>query len=74
MSGTIFSVQHHLKPRPSLSPNFVPRNGIMERMYADLLNDTSDAVKRLRVGVLTGPGGAGKTQLAVKFVMDFEDR
>jgi signal recognition particle GTPase len=62
-----------LKPRPSLVDNFVGREDILEAMRRTHLTHRSSNSKKPAITVLSGLGGAGKTQTALKFALEFED-
>lgn len=55
--------------RSSLIHSFVERSKILTKMKEDLL--ASELIGEHFVGVLTGFGGVGKTQLALKFAEEF---
>jgi signal recognition particle GTPase len=63
-----------LKPRPSLVDNFVGREDVLEAMYHTHLTRRSTASKKPAITVLSGLGGAGKTQTALKFALEFEEK
>jgi hypothetical protein len=63
-----------LKPRPPLVDGFVGRADILEAMRHNHLEDLSSHRNMPRLTVLTGLGGSGKTQIALKFVSEFEER
>jgi hypothetical protein len=62
-----------LKPRPSLVDNFVGREDILEAMRRTHLTQRSTLAKKPVITVLSGLGGAGKTQTALKFALEFEE-
>jgi len=62
-----------LKPRPSLVDNFVGREDILSAMRQTHLTQRSPTSKKSAITVLSGLGGAGKTQTALKFALEFED-
>ncbi|PVF99233.1 hypothetical protein CPB86DRAFT_814029 [Serendipita vermifera] len=61
-----------LKPRPPLVDGFVGRNDILEAMRRTHFESTSQTTPR--VTVLTRLGGSGKTQIALKFASEFEEK
>jgi hypothetical protein len=63
-----------LKPRPSLVANFVGREDILEAMRQTHLTRRSTNSKSPEITVLSGLGGAGKTQTALKFALEFEEK
>jgi signal recognition particle GTPase len=63
-----------LKPRPSVVKNFVGREDILEAMRRTHLGERSTNSREPAVTVLFGLGGAGKTQTALKFALEFEDK
>jgi adenylylsulfate kinase-like enzyme len=63
-----------LKPRPPLVEGFVGRADILEAMRHAHFEGTSFRRTRPKVSVLTGLGGSGKTQIALKFSSEFEER
>ena len=67
-------VEIALKPRPSLVKNFVGRADVLEAMHrAHLTNRPTNSNKSV-ISVLYGLGGAGKTQTALKFALEFEEK
>ncbi|PVF99249.1 TPR-like protein [Serendipita vermifera] len=63
-----------LQPRPPLVDGFVGRSDILEAMRHIHFDDASTHQSMPRVTVLTGLGGSGKTQIALKFASEFEGR
>ena len=63
-----------LKPRPSLVDNFVGREDVLEAMRQTHLTQRSTNSKKPAITVLSGLGGAGKTQTALKFALEFEEK
>jgi Mrp family chromosome partitioning ATPase len=63
-----------LKPRPSLVDNFVGREDVLRAMYQTHLTERSKNSKKSAITVLSGLGGAGKTQTALKFALEFEEK
>jgi adenylylsulfate kinase-like enzyme len=62
------------KPRPPLVEGFVGRADILEAMRHTHFGDASSLCTQPKVSVLTGLGGSGKTQIALKFASEFEKR
>ncbi|PVF99235.1 TPR-like protein [Serendipita vermifera] len=62
------------KPRPPLVKGFVGRNDILEAIGRTHFETTSAHQTTPRVTVLTGLGGCGKTQIALKFASQFEEK
>jgi Mrp family chromosome partitioning ATPase len=62
-----------LKPRPSLVDNFVGREDVLSAMRQTHLTQRSTTSKKSAITVLSGLGGAGKTQTALKFALEFEE-
>ncbi len=63
-----------VKPRPALVDNFVGREDVLEAMSRTHLTRRSKNSKKLAITVLSGLGGAGKTQTALKFALEFEEK
>ncbi len=63
-----------LKPRPSVVKNFVGREDILEAMRRTHLTERSTKSQDPAITVLSGLGGAGKTQTALKFALEFEEK
>jgi hypothetical protein len=63
-----------LKPRPALVDNFVGREDVLEAMRQTHITQRPGHPKRSAITVLSGLGGAGKTQTALKFASEFEER
>ncbi|PVF94730.1 hypothetical protein CPB86DRAFT_740055 [Serendipita vermifera] len=63
-----------LKPRPPLVNGFVGRDDILEAMRRIHFESALPRGTTPRVTVLTGLGGSGKTQIALKFALEFEER
>ncbi|PVF92051.1 TPR-like protein [Serendipita vermifera] len=64
----------NLKSCPPVVKEFIGRNDILERMRRTHFENTNPQQDTPRVTVLTGLGGSGKTQIAVKFASEFKDR
>lgn len=60
-----------LKPRPRLVPNFIDREDILEAMQDAHFNNHHVQIQMITI--LSGIGGLGKTQLALKFALKFEE-
>ncbi|CAG8607665.1 5766_t:CDS:2, partial [Acaulospora colombiana] len=71
-----FSWSHKmaLKPRPPLVAGFVGRDDILEVMRSTHFGSAPASQTTPRVTVLTGLGGSGKTQIALKFASEFEQK
>jgi signal recognition particle GTPase len=63
-----------LKPRPALVDNFIGREDVLEAMRQTHFTQRSTTSKKPVITVLYGLGGAGKTQTALKFALEFEDK
>jgi Holliday junction resolvasome RuvABC ATP-dependent DNA helicase subunit len=63
-----------LKPRPALVDNFVGREDVLEAMRQTHLTQRSKNSQKSAITVLHGLGGAGKTQTALKFALEFEEK
>jgi Holliday junction resolvasome RuvABC ATP-dependent DNA helicase subunit len=63
-----------LKPRPHLVKNFVGREDVLEAMRRTHFTERSRNDQSPAVTVLFGLGGAGKTQTALKFALEFEEK
>ena len=55
-------------------PNFVGREEILEAMRQTHLEERPSGSDMPAITVLTGLGGSGKTQIALRFALDFEAR
>jgi Holliday junction resolvasome RuvABC ATP-dependent DNA helicase subunit len=62
------------KPRPPLVDGFLGRADIVEAMRHTHFEDLSSRRNMPKITVLTGLGGSGKTQIALKFASEFEER
>jgi signal recognition particle GTPase len=71
---SIAVIEITLKPRPSVVKNFVGRTDILEAMGRTHLTERSTKSQDPAITVLSGLGGAGKTQTALKFALEFEDK
>jgi replication-associated recombination protein RarA len=67
-------VEIALKPRPSLVDNFIGRRDVLEAMDRTHLTHRTINSKKSAISVLYGLGGAGKTQTALKFALEFEEK
>lgn len=65
-------VEITLKPRPSLVSNFIGREDILGAMHRTHISNRSTELQTPTITVLSGIGGSGKTQAALKFALDFE--
>jgi signal recognition particle GTPase len=63
-----------LKPRPSLVDNFIGREDVLRAMDQTHVTQRSENSKKSAITVLSGLGGAGKTQTALKFALEFEKK
>jgi Holliday junction resolvasome RuvABC ATP-dependent DNA helicase subunit len=63
-----------LKPRPSLVQNFIGRRNILDAMHRTHITSRSADLTTPAITVLSGLGGSGKTQTALKFALEFETR
>ena len=63
-----------LKPRPSLVQDFVGRRDILDAMHRTHITSRSADLTTPAITVLSGLGGSGKTQTALKFALEFETR
>jgi len=70
----VTAVEVTLKPRPSVVPTFIGREDILEAMRQTHLGDRPAGSDLPAITVLTGLGGTGKTQIALKFALYFEER
>ena len=68
------AVEVTLKPRPSVVPTFIGREDILEAMRQTHLGDRPAGSDLPAITVLTGLGGSGKTQIALKFALYFEEK
>jgi Mrp family chromosome partitioning ATPase len=53
--------------------NFVGREDVLDAMRRIHLTQRSKNNKKSAITVLSGMGGAGKTQTALKFALEFEE-
>jgi signal recognition particle GTPase len=67
-------VEIALKPRPSLVKNFIGRADVLEAMERTHFTHRPTNPKETTISVLYGLGGAGKTQTALKFALEFEEK
>jgi len=63
-----------LKPRPALVDNFVGQEDVLEAMRQTHITQRSRNSTNSSITVLSGLGGAGKTQTALKFALEFEEK
>lgn len=64
-----------IKPRPSGTPYFIGRESILKRLYEQHFLEGVNRTGQLpAISVLSGMGGAGKTQIALKFAQEYEKR
>lgn len=61
------------KPHPSVVNGFIGRDDILGSMRQYHLNEASES-NSPRITVLSGLGGSGKTQTALKFARQFEEK
>ena len=66
-------IEFELKPRPSLVDNFVGREDVLSAMRQTHLTSRPRTSNKPAITVLSGLGGAGKTQTALKFALEFEE-
>ncbi|KAG8859847.1 hypothetical protein FRC20_011775 [Serendipita sp. 405] len=73
--NSVAKVEMSFKPRPSLTRNFVGRDDILDKLYEMHFSGerSSQGVSTL-MSILTGLGGSGKTQIALKFALEYESR
>ena len=62
-----------LKPRPSLVQNFIGREDILRSMRRTHITNRDPNLRTPAITVLSGLGGSGKTQTALKFALEFEE-
>ena len=55
-------------------PTFIGREDILEAMRQTHFGDRPSGSDMPVITVLTGLGGSGKTQIALKFALDFEEK
>ncbi|KAG8805932.1 hypothetical protein FRC17_005263, partial [Serendipita sp. 399] len=72
--NSVTKVDISIKPRPALTHNFVGRDDILEELHRTHLSSQGPQRKSPLISVLTGLGGCGKTQIALKFALDYEHR
>jgi Holliday junction resolvasome RuvABC ATP-dependent DNA helicase subunit len=62
------------KPRPALVPFFKGRQDILNRLMETHIMRPETGHEAITVSVLTGLGGSGKTQIALKIALEFETK
>jgi hypothetical protein len=62
------------RARPSVVPTFVGREDILDAMRQTHFGNRKFGSDMPAITVLTGLGGSGKTQIALKFALDYEAR
>ena len=62
-----------LKPRPLLVQNFIGREDILRSMHCTHITNRTPNLRTPAITVLSGLGGSGKTQTALKFALEFEE-
>ncbi|PVF92564.1 hypothetical protein CPB86DRAFT_684799, partial [Serendipita vermifera] len=62
-----------LKPRPSVVPYFVGRQDVLDALRLAHLHGSSQ-LDGPTISVLAGLGGSGKTQISLKFALEYEKR
>jgi signal recognition particle GTPase len=70
----VAAVEITMKPRPSLVDNFVGREDILHALRTTHFGSRSLELNKPAVSVLMGLGGSGKTQIALKFALEYERR
>jgi hypothetical protein len=73
-ADVVTPVKISLRVRPSVVPTFIGREDILEAMRQAHFGDRPSGSNMPAISVLTGLGGSGKTQIALKFALDFEER
>ncbi|PVF94410.1 hypothetical protein CPB86DRAFT_818000, partial [Serendipita vermifera] len=63
-----------LKPRPSVVPYFVGRQDVLLALRSAHLHDSPSQSDIPTISVLTGLGGSGKTQISLKFALEYEEK
>lgn len=71
-AGSVSAVKIVLKPRPSVTPHFVGRDDILDKLRETHFSEHPH--QGPAISVLSGLGGSGKTQTALKFALEFETR
>jgi hypothetical protein len=72
-ADSVTVIEVRLKPRPSLVENFIGREDILKSLHRTHVTDRSSRLRTPAITVLSGLGGAGKTQTALKFALEFEE-
>jgi hypothetical protein len=62
------------RARPSVVPTFIGREDILDAMRQTHFGNRQSGSDMPAITVLTGIGGSGKTQIALKFALDYEAR
>lgn len=63
-----------LKPRPSITPHFLGRDSLVGKLSSQHFLPRHHLETGPNISVLSGMGGAGKTQVALKFAAEYEKR
>ncbi|PVF99685.1 hypothetical protein CPB86DRAFT_689347, partial [Serendipita vermifera] len=63
-----------LKPRPSVVPYFVGRQDTLAALRLAHFHDSPSQSDIPTISVLTGLGGFGKTQISLKFALEYEEK
>jgi Holliday junction resolvasome RuvABC ATP-dependent DNA helicase subunit len=71
-ADSVATLEVRLKPRPSLVQNFVGRDDILQAMHRTHISNRSSSLRTPAITVLSGLGGSGKTQIALRFALNFE--
>ncbi|KAI9824655.1 MAG: hypothetical protein M1826_007294 [Phylliscum demangeonii] len=67
------SIPDRIRPRQRSSPHFTGRRSVLDKLVK-YFGEYQDDPRRIREFLLHGMGGAGKSQLAMKFAEEAEDR
>ncbi|PVF94411.1 hypothetical protein CPB86DRAFT_740622 [Serendipita vermifera] len=71
---SVRQVEIGLKPRPSIVPYLVGRHDILSALRSTHLHDSPSQSDVPIISVLTGLGGSGKTQISLKFALEYEEK
>jgi hypothetical protein len=69
---TVTVAETKYKPRPAIVPFFKGRRDILDKLEKIHLSKGRVSPNSPTISVLTGLGGSGKTQIALKFAQEYE--
>jgi Holliday junction resolvasome RuvABC ATP-dependent DNA helicase subunit len=62
------------KPRPSVVPYFIGRQDVLDTLRTTYLHDSPSQSDSPIITVLAGLDGSGKSQIALKFASEYEQK